>query len=167
MSEIPKDYNAVTLSVDPISISTACDQVTEAAQNISSALGDIMASLSELRLSWTGDSADVANDFNARWTAVTQELYGSQFASDLNQATGGWVYEFHADALGVLNVLTGGVTMAAQNYANCEGAVVAMFQEFQNQLLQNSSGGPTNTVDQPSGTPGANYHTTAVNETGF
>ena len=62
MSHIPHDYNAVTISVDPNSLTAACDQVTSAGQNISDALADIMNSLGELRLSWTGDAADVADD---------------------------------------------------------------------------------------------------------
>ncbi|MFF3561804.1 WXG100 family type VII secretion target [Streptomyces sp. NPDC002574] len=160
MSDIPRDYNAVTISVDPNALNSACEQVSTAAENISYALGDIMNSLSGLRLSWTGDAAEVADDFNARWTAVTLQLYGSE-----------------ADpALGVINVLTGGVAKAAENYANCEGAVKAMFQQFHTQLLQanspewqaaNPPGPQTDTVDQASGTPYENYHTTAVNETGF
>jgi uncharacterized protein YukE len=176
MPAIPDDYNAVTLSVDPNSLNAACEQVSSAAQNISYALGDIMNSLSELRLSWTGDAADVADDFNTRWTMVTQQFYGSQAAEDLNTSSGGSYYENHPEAEGVINVLTGGVAKAAENYANCEGAVKAMFQQFHTQLLQanspewqaaHPSGAPSDTVDQPSGTPNENYHTTAVNETGF
>ncbi|MFJ8492466.1 WXG100 family type VII secretion target [Streptomyces sp. NPDC094038] len=176
MSAIPHDYNAITLSVDPNSLDAACDQVNSAAQNISDALTDIMNSLSELRLSWTGDAADVADDFNSRWTAVTQQFYGSQAAEDRNTATDGAYYQNVPEAQGVINVLTGGVAKAAQNYADCEGAVKAMFQQFHTQLLQanspewqaeNPAGPQTDTVDQPSGTPDKNYHTTAVNETGF
>ncbi|MEU9151737.1 hypothetical protein AB0D59_14540 [Streptomyces sp. NPDC048417] len=176
MSAIPRDYNAVTLSVDPNSLNAACEQVNSAAQNISYALTDIMNSLGELRLSWTGDAADVADDFNARWTAVTQEFYGTQEAEDRNNATDGAYYENVPGAQGVINVLTGGIAKAAENYANCEGAVKAMFQQFHTQMVQanssewqaaHPSGPPSDTVDQPSGTPNENYHTTAVNETGF
>lgn len=176
MPAIPDDYNAVTLAVDPNILNGACEQLSSAAQNISYALGDIMNSLSELRLSWTGDAADVADDFNTRWTTVTQRFYGSQAAEDRNTSSGGSYYENHPEAEGVINVLTGGVAKAAENYAHCEGAVKAMFQQFHTQLLQanspewqaaNPSGPPTDTVDKPSGTPNENYHTTAVNETGF
>ncbi|MEU2620655.1 WXG100 family type VII secretion target [Streptomyces sp. NPDC007157] len=156
MSHIPHDYNAVTLSVDPNSLTAACDQVSSAGQNISDALADIMNSLSELRLSWTGDAADVANDFNTRWTTVTEQLYGTQAEP----------------SKGVLNILTSGIAKAAQNYANCEGAIKAMFEQFHTGIVQAgsgsaSSGSPTDVVDQPSGAPDKNYHTTAVNETGF
>ncbi|MER7186446.1 WXG100 family type VII secretion target [Streptomyces hyaluromycini] len=156
MSHIPHDYNAVTLSVDPNSLNAACDQVNSAGQNISDALADIMNSLSDLRLSWTGDAADVADDFNTRWTAVTEQLYGTQAEP----------------SKGVLNVLTAGIGKAAQNYANCEGAIKTMFLNFHTGIVQAgngsaSSGSPTDTVDQPSGAPDQNYHTTAVNETGF
>ncbi|MER5794216.1 WXG100 family type VII secretion target [Streptomyces sp. NPDC001980] len=156
MSHIPHDYNAVTLSVDPNALTAACDQVSSAGQNISDALADIMNSLSELRLSWTGDAADVADEFNTRWTTVTEQLYGTQADS----------------SKGVLNILTAGIGKAAQNYANGEGAVKAMFWNFHNGIVlaksgSTDSGSPTDTVDQPSGVQNENYHTTAVNETGF
>ncbi|MFG2940429.1 WXG100 family type VII secretion target [Streptomyces sp. NPDC048282] len=156
MSHIPKDYNAVTLSVDPNTLTAASDQLEIASQHISDALADIMNSLSELRLSWTGDAADVADDFNTRWTTVTEQLYGTKANS----------------SKGVLNVLTSGVAAAAQNYSNCEASVQAMFWNFSSGIQQaksgsTTSGDPTDTVDQPSGTPNENYHTTAVNETGF
>ena len=144
MSHIPHDYNAVTLSVDPNGLAAACDQVNAAGQNISDALADIMNSLSDLRLSWTGDAADVADDFNTRWTTVTEQLYGTQAEP----------------SKGVLNVLTAGVAKAAQNYANCEGAVKTMFLNFHSGIVQakahsgsGSSVPPTDVVDQPSGAP--------------
>ncbi|MFG2960186.1 WXG100 family type VII secretion target [Streptomyces sp. NPDC048291] len=157
MPNIPHDYNAVTLSVDPNSLTAACDQLNSAGQNISDALADIMNSLSELRLAWTGDSADVADDFNTRWTNVTEQLYGTQANP----------------SKGVLNVLTAGVSKAAQNYASGEGAVKAMFWNFHHGITLGKSGGstssgaPSDVVDQPTGTPNENFHTTAVNETGF
>ncbi|MGY5056053.1 WXG100 family type VII secretion target [Streptomyces sp. 900105755] len=156
MSHIPRNYNTVTLSVDPNSLNAACDQVNAAGQNIGDALADIMNSLSDLRLSWTGDAADVADDFNTRWTTVTEQLYGTQAEP----------------SKGALNILTSGIAKAAQNYANCEGAIKTMFLNFHTGIVQTnsgsaSSGSPTDTVDQPSGGADKNYHTTAVNETGF
>lgn len=176
MAGIPDDYNAVRLAIDPISMNSGCQKVIDAAQNVSTALGDIMNCLSQLRISWTGDSADVADEFNARWTAVTTQLYGSQAAQLVNVLTGGLLYAVDPEAQGVINVLTGGVAKAAENYANCEGAVKAMFAQFHTEMLRANSpewqadhpaGPQTDTVDQPSGTPNENFHTTAVNETGF
>ncbi|MEV6948791.1 hypothetical protein AB0N07_44130 [Streptomyces sp. NPDC051172] len=168
MQSIPKDYNSSKLAVDPITLSDSCDKLTDAAQNIGTALGDIMNCLSELRISWTGDSADVADDFNQRWSKVTGELYGTEAAQIVNTLTFGGFYAADPGAEGVIPALTKGVAKAAGNYANGEGAVKAMFWNLGNGLAQSggSGGSSHTTVDQPSGING-NYHTTAVNEIGL
>lgn len=165
MSGIPKDYNAIKISADPITMTDCSDRISDAAQNISTALGDIMTCLSDLRLSWTGDSADVADDFNQRWSKTTGDLYGTELSELVNILTLGGLYTVDPAAEGVIPVVTQGVAKAAQNYANAEGAVKTMFDNLRRGLeaTGGSGGSPQSVTDQVSGA-NKNYHTTAVNE---
>lgn len=169
MVNLPGDCNSARVAVGPGGLVASSDRMNGAAQNINAALGDVMGCLDGLRLSWTGDSdgaAAIAQDFHERWSRAMMTLYGvpgSQGVDALLRMDAPGAVNPRID--GVLNALTEGVAKAAQNYANCEGAVAAMFNEFETALLR-GGGSPGTVVDVPSGTPRGNYHTTAVDETG-
>ncbi|MBY8886974.1 hypothetical protein K7472_19235 [Streptomyces sp. PTM05] len=146
---LPENWDSAVISVDPGELNTSCTVLIEATININHALSDIITSLNGLKLSWTGESSQVANDFNDRWTTACTTLFGKQ----------------GDPSSGVLNVLTSGVAQAAKNYSGNEFGVASMFDKFAAALTQ-TSGKPGNVTDSVTGNP-AVYHTTAVNESGF
>jgi len=131
-----------------MALDTCRSALETASGNINSAMNDIINSLNSLKLTWTGDSASTATDYQQRWDAALTLLYGTQ----------------DDPATGALNVLAGGVAQAASNYSQNEAGVTAMFDTFEANLLKPSSTDVGNQIDDVTGTPVPNYHTTTVNE---
>jgi uncharacterized protein YukE len=145
---LPDNYNSSTLRVDPGGLSSTLATLSTAIQDINNDIGDIIVRLNALKLSWTGDSATVMDDYNARWLKAVTDLYGTELNPDT----------------GILNVLTSGIAQAVENYNVCEQNVADMFNQFETALTKGTSGDGT-PVDQPYGIPEKNYHTTSINET--
>ena len=148
---VPANYDTVRLNVNPQHLHDSAGQLEANVAEINDALGDVITSLGDLKLSWTGPASDSASDFNQRWGAAMTTLFGTQ--DDPSQ--------------GVLNVMTDGLLGAAQNYGSNEYQIKQMYQKFNDLMNGSSSGAAANVVDAPYGTPFPNYHTTSVNETGF
>jgi uncharacterized protein YukE len=162
--DVPSNYDTATLSIDPAALSQAVTAINAAAQEIVDGIVVIQLALSSLQLSWTGASATVADEFQIRLTSAMTALYGSE----VNQNDG------------AINALTGGVGLAAKNYAANEQAVVTMFNGFTKAMggggvagsgssgldpstvfsADPSDAAPASTTDQVSGT----FHSTAVDE---
>jgi uncharacterized protein YukE len=143
---LPGNWDSSTISVDMSTMGTVAQAVLTSATNINNYLTDIINSLNGLPLSWTGNSATLAEDFNARWSSATTELYGTP--SD--------------PSTGILNIITAGLGQAAGNYSQNEAAVTAMFKGF-GQAGSSSSGPQTQSVTDV--VTDNVYHTTSVNET--
>jgi uncharacterized protein YukE len=148
ISALPENYNSSTLRVDPGGLTSTLATLTTAIQGINDDISDIMTNLNALKLSWTGDSATVMNDYNARWYKAVTDLFGPE----------------HNPGAGILNVLTSGLAQAVANYNACEQNVADMFNQFETALTKGTTGSGT-PVDQPYGIPEKNYHTTSINET--
>lgn len=170
---IPGNYNSTVIVVRSQDMKTASEALITACVNINSYLGDIIRSLSYLQLDWTGSqSAAEMQQWADRWTDAMTQLFGTE-----------------ADpSLGILNVLASGVAGAAQNYAQTESNIKFMFKHFEQALQTAGTGswspgsnatdvvsgsGTPETKMSPSGgvvqseSPHGEYHTTAVNESGF
>jgi len=129
MATIPENYNTSSLHLDPWGIKTAADPVTTAVGEINNDLLAIIGSLNDLKLSWTGtdgSAAQTASDFNDRWAAQSEALYG--IPDDPTNK-------------GILNILSGGVQSAAANFSQVESHVNEMFTTFYNNLTASVSSG--------------------------
>ncbi|MYS23328.1 MULTISPECIES: WXG100 family type VII secretion target [unclassified Streptomyces] len=130
-------------------MSSILTTLSTAVGEINTDIGDIMTRLNSLKLTWTGDSATVMNDFNSRWYKAVTDLYGTQMDP----------------AIGILNILTSGLAQAVENYNECEQNVANMFDQFEKTLTAGTGGDGGTPVDDPYGIPEKNYHTTSINET--
>jgi uncharacterized protein YukE len=142
---LPANWDSSTVSVDMNVMGSVAQAVLTSATNINNYLTDINNSLSGLPISWTGDSASLADDFNKRWSDAATALFGTQ----------------NDPSTGILNIITSGLAQAVKNYSGNEGAVAAMFNQF-------GSGGSSGSVNQSNITDQVTdnvYHTTSVNET--
>jgi uncharacterized protein YukE len=143
---LPANWDSSTISIDMNAMSAVASAVLASSTNINNDLSDIINSLSSLPVSWTGGSATLAEDFNTRWSNATTALYGTQ--SD--------------PSTGILNIITGGLAQAAQNYSKTEGGVTYMFSQFA------STGSPSGAPDSQGVSDAVTdnvYHVTSVNET--
>lgn len=140
---LPANWDSSSITVDPSGLNSAAEAVQTSSTNIYNYLTDINNSLSNLQLSWTGESASVANEFNTRWVNAMTALYGP--STDPGK--------------GIMNILNDGLQMAAQNYSNNESSVANMFNQFAG---KGSAPSTKPVTDQVTNTY---YHTTSVNET--
>jgi uncharacterized protein YukE len=112
---LPANWDSSTVSVDPWVLHSSAASVTDAVKAILGELSGIMGVLKELRISWTGESAELADQFNDRWEQAMKQLYGTK-----------------ADpGAGILNVLSAGIGAAAVNYSRGERQVSNMFARFE------------------------------------
>ncbi len=130
MATIPGTYDSSGVQIDPFTVDDCAKSVTDAVTGIGDALSAIQDALNALMLpwtgdpSWSGDSANLAQQMNDRWDAVATKLYGTKDDPDK----------------GVLNRVAGGLSAAALNYSTMERAVDTMFTQFGNAV----SGADTN-----------------------
>jgi hypothetical protein len=83
----------------------------------------------DLKISWTGESADAAQDLNDRLQKMQVELFGKEGTD------GG------SDIPGILTEVRGAADIAAQNYDKCEESVNRSWRMFHDQLLADNPGG--------------------------
>lgn len=143
---IPATYDNSSLSIDPASMDNAAQNIQDLVETIGMGIQAIGQTLSDLTLSWAGQSASQAQQYNDEWTDAVNKLLGTQKDPDS----------------GALNTLVDGVKYAAQNYSETEDNVTSMFSKF---AAGGSSSGPS-VMDKPSDFVGdsALYHTTSVDE---
>ena len=164
-SPIPATYNSSTINVDPESLQDAATNVYNLVNDIATCLGSINTTLSNLTLSWAGQSASDAQTYNNEWNTAVQNLFGTQNDPDI----------------GALSILTNGLNQAAANYSGVEDAIVNMYNSFASGFSSGSSNNnnngqaptsvtspnsdsPTTEIQLPGGGSEYLYHTTAVNE---
>lgn len=148
---LPTNWDSSTVTVDPYGLNSAAEAVQTSTTNIYNYLTDINNSLGGLQLSWIGESASVADEFNTRWVDAMTALYGP--STDPGK--------------GIMNVLNDGLKMAVQNYSNSESSVAKMFNQFNQGSPSSSNNEPTgNFIDDwyPTRVTSPNYHTTSVDE---
>ncbi|MEU9407507.1 WXG100 family type VII secretion target [Streptomyces sp. NPDC048281] len=115
---LPANYNTSSIAVDPWSLKSTADEVKTAVKGIGDDLEAIGDRMSDLRLSWAGDSADVMDDLNNRWNDNATNLFGTKDGTKP----------------GILNTLSGGLTGDALNYSQTESKIQQMFDAFYNGL---------------------------------
>jgi WXG100 family type VII secretion target len=142
-------YDDQTLTIEPGTLNFAADGIHDAAQAVQDSLGNISSALANLALSWTGDAADSAQDFNAQWSAAMTGLYGTQ----------------DDPSTGVINQVTTALATAAANYSSAESTITKMFTTLSGQLGTASSGDDTTPI--PAGTTTPDATLSAVAETNW
>lgn len=143
MSSIPANYDSSSLSIDPGSINETAQNIENLVDAIELGVEAISQTLSDLTLSWAGQSASQAQQYNDEWNNAVTKLLGSQ----------------QDPSSGALNSLINGINYAAQNYSETENSIQGMFSKF-------AAGGSSSAgaaIDDPSG-PAGLIHTTAVDE---
>jgi uncharacterized protein YukE len=144
---LPANWDTSTLMVSPSEVNSIYQSVNSSATDINNYLNDIIELLSGLRLSWTGTSASLADDFATRWTNAMTALWGTKADPDA----------------GIAQVLLGALSVVASNYGENEQALTGMWNQF-------GSGGSSNTwnsTDITDQVTNGYYHTTSVDETFF
>lgn len=154
------DYDNSSILVDPAQLLTAYRTLSDEAESISGYLKKIYKALSDLRLSWAGDSSAALQTYNDEWNAAVEGLFG----------TG-------SPDTGALSVLVSGLATAAVNYSNTEQSIQSMFRKLQS--TPNSGGSTTTGQPQPEANTALDqpterfvgaeswqyrYHTTSVDE---
>jgi uncharacterized protein YukE len=123
VSTIPSNYDSTVVDVDPSSIEMSADAIQIAVVEVSQSLNVIMNTLSGLALSWTGESADVANKFNTLWSNAMTSLFGTKDDPDI----------------GILSAVVSGMKGAVQNYSASEQQVVDMFNQLKSSMSDPAS----------------------------
>ncbi|GAA2698118.1 WXG100 family type VII secretion target [Streptomyces anthocyanicus] len=171
---LPGNWDSATIAVNPWVLHSSAKAVVKSLEDVLTELNTIMTVLGELKLSWTGDSATLADQYNERWNKAMKELYGTK----------------EDPSTGILNVLASGLGSAAVNYSRGERSVSDMFVRFEASLQGVSLDGlppdadleeeledakrPEPTPSDPTKAPpevdvtdvvtDGNWHTTSVNE---
>lgn len=120
------DYDHVRLmAIGPGGITGAATNVKKHAQEVADALGRVIVALEALTAGgWQGATQREAEDFNARWTTVTQDLFGTKE----NPETG------------VLNAIAGGIGTAGANYNKAELGLNDLWKKFAGGLAPDGGG---------------------------
>jgi hypothetical protein len=142
----PADYDAVTMSIEPGPLQLSADVIGDATNDIVTALNSIGDTLSNLQLSWNGQSAAEADDFANQWMAAMKGLFGSQ--SD--------------PSAGVMNQVIVALLTTVGNSSSCEEANTTMFETLSDGISSGSSGSDTAPI--PAGTNAPDGNKSAVAE---
>lgn len=120
---MPQDnYDAVGLiQVDATALSATADVVAAQAKAVADAIGVIGARTSELKVNWTGATAESADEINLKWRQTIRGLFGTEEAGGDDELTG---------EDGVLNVAVQAVRRIAGSYATLERGYEKAFEEF-------------------------------------
>ena len=145
---IPSNYDSVTMTINPGTLTTAADFAQECGNSIAGALNTIGNTLSGLALGWNGTSAAEAQDFATKWTNAMTQLFGPE----------------NDPKTGVMNQLMGGLTEAAGNYSNCESGITSMFAKLSAALSAATASSGSDTDPIPPGTTITDATQTAVTE---
>ncbi|WP_432827542.1 WXG100 family type VII secretion target [Dactylosporangium sp. CA-092794] len=127
------DYNSpdTEIAVDPLGLDEEVGTIKTLAQSMADHIGAVVKCWADLHVSWNGESADEAADFNERWRKVMVHLYGTE----------------GDEKSGVVNQIGQIVTIAAQNYTNVERDVRKSFVELLDALNNPAPAGGSATDD--------------------
>ncbi|MFB9835735.1 hypothetical protein [Actinoallomurus acaciae] len=132
MAESLADYDSVqTFIVSPRDILVHARNIEAYSQSIADSLGTIVDTLQGLNLGWAGKTAEEANDFGDRWTAVAKELFGTHD---------------HPEK-GALNIVLDGVYIVASLFAGAEQGLKDFFTNMTTALADTSGGGDSGHPD--------------------
>lgn len=106
---IPGQYNDQHITVSPDTMAMAARTVERSVLAITEALKTINTCLSELKLSWGGDTKEEAEAFFGNWSSLMENLYGDD------------------GTYGLLPVLASNVKVAAYVYSTTENGIYNMF----------------------------------------
>ena len=144
---VPANYNDVTnVTVSPVMLNDGGKTCLNLLNQIINYLNAIETTLSNLQLSWVGQSANLAQTFTNEWNDATANLCGTQ--SDPGQ--------------GILVRIAEGLSSAAQNYSTADQWAQSAFGQFTSGTNSNSgssASNPQNIVNTPGQT------ITAITET--
>ena len=122
----PANYDQAELDIEPADLKRAAETVNRHARDIAGALNRINAKLRALNEhGWQGATQQEAEDFNTRWIAVTNNLFGPK-----DDPHGG-----------VLNAIAVGIDTAYGNYNTTETELTKIWKEFSGKLPSASGGG--------------------------
>jgi WXG100 family type VII secretion target len=142
------DYDAVkNIHVEPDTLKTIADTLTQHAQDVASSIGNITNTLTDLQLGWAGQSAQEAEDFDNRWVQVMTELFGTK----------------NDPSKGVLNAIVDGLLTARAGFSTTEQALKGMFHNFTDALDKQAQPNSDNSTTPPPNMIDPNQ--TAINET--
>jgi uncharacterized protein YukE len=168
---IPANYDESSIAVDPGGLNSCASSITSMVQFISYCLSDINKTLGNLTLSWTGDAANAATNYNNEWNAAVEALFGKQTSGTPSGPIGPVTVtpsSAAADNAGALNTLVNGLSSAAQNYSTTENTIASMFNKYTGALTSPAPApsAPQSVPDQPSSPVDGQfmYHTTSVDE---
>jgi len=128
---IPEQYDTAgaVIKVAPDNVfQSATVAIPGLGKEIADSVNRVVQIWNDLKLGWVGNTATEAHDFNDRWAADINKLFGSQ----ADGAQGG--------TPGILNQLANGIAMAAMNYGQAEDTVTNMFNQTADALEQSASG---------------------------
>src|SRR3954447_8452951 len=142
MAQSLADYdNVLTFIVSPNDIVAQAKKIESDSQAIVDSLNVIVHTLQSLNLGWAGKTAQEAKDFGDRWTAVAEELFGT---------------DDHPEN-GALNIVLAGVGIVASLFAGAEQGLKDFFVNMTMALAAPGDSGPPTSI--------TDVTTTAVTET--
>jgi hypothetical protein len=142
MAQSLADYdNVQTFIVSPNDIVAQAKKIESDSQAIVDSLNVIVHTLQSLTLGWAGKTAQEAKDFGDRWTAVAEELFGT---------------DDHPEN-GALNIVLAGVGIVASLFAGAEQGLKDFFVNMTMALAAPGDSGPPTSI--------TDVTTTAVTET--
>jgi len=141
-----ESYDSVNLVISPQYLQSTYTSVKALVEEVASQLKDINNTLSDLQLSWGGQSSTEMQEISKQWQEAANNLFGT--AKNPNQ--------------GAMNRLVEGLGAASQNYDGAENWVMDNFGQLAMNLL-NSTGG-TSTPQSVTNTGGTTMPTTFVAE---
>ncbi|GAB7052405.1 hypothetical protein [Catenuloplanes indicus] len=122
------DAKAVTMSIDPVDLFyNVALKVQQQRADIMASFETIGAAWKELKLGWSGKTADEQTKFGDAYSAVVWEFFGSEDDPDTE--------ETEPDKNGVVNQFASGLKAAANGYAQVESNLKVAFEIFGDQLL--------------------------------
>jgi hypothetical protein len=133
----PSNYDnaGLLIRIDPGNVFFHVGDMQYEAQAIGDAITAIVGIWNNLRLGWVGTTAAEAQDFNTRWVAAVQALFGT--SADPKS--------------GALPRIADAVAYAAINYGEAEDSNQKMFQSLTNDLNSPPGTPPPPTRDQNQG----------------
>lgn len=113
------DYDSAKLRAAPNGLGMYAKQLGWLSGQVATQMNIIDKTLSNLRLSWQGESADKQKALSDEWEKVFRQFFGTE--DDPSE--------------GVLNAMADGLMKAASNFAAAEQHVVQLFTEFHDGMV--------------------------------
>jgi Proteins of 100 residues with WXG len=110
----PANYNTSELRADLETLSQIAENVTNRAEDAATKIAVIDDTMNNLTLSWTGGSADAAQDFNDQLKNALDNIFGIP----------------QEPKTGIIPRIADGLQTAVNNYIAADGMVVSAFSPF-------------------------------------